>query len=620
MALYHVGIPDDTAGVDFRYPKEGLIDAGIYPLVADKATTVTLPAAAFKSSKTVTYPSPYNNYKTKNTYGYRAPIIRYGDKYSGQANYDHYAIYSETTPYTLASDQLIKTIKLTGVVRNSTDVQRQIDLYLCDQEGKNRVYLNPKNNLIGSKDSRLPYTSSPDHDWAIGPVDIPEATAKKLVGRIPCIYFACQGATYAVHIWNVSVSYGYVNTYKVTLGSATGGKITINKTTYARNETGTITVTPNTGYRLKTLLANGGTLTKNSNGTYTFKMGAPAKDTTITPTWEKVPYTINKIVTPNKAGILTVICNYKEVSTAGYKDVLQFLQEPASAEYRFEGFNIDGGNPLTQEEQTVINNQISTLKTQIRQAEADMASRERGSPEWIAARDAKWAAQTDLFKHKKTAYDMTETNTYTMPQKNITVTAGYLKHDMQWIDPELSIRQVESTIYATLGGFAVDNFYEEESEDENAMIIRYCLFKNDVHVADFVKDEHGVYQAQCLLTQQETDSQAEIVFYVGAMTTYTIKGAEVILRAKQTVRTVKYYTYVSDVNDDDIAALAKALEYVEDGSAAKTAIENEIKAKQAASEVTSECYVQWYNQGTQLFFDTEPYVYTADGWILCSTT
>ena len=85
-----------------------------------------------------------------------------------------------------------------------------------------------------------------------------------------------------------------VPAYAVNIPKSKGGTVTADKNAFALNASGesvTLTVTPNTGYKFKSLVINNGavSVTDNKDGTFTFVM--PTEDVTITAVFEQMPIT-----------------------------------------------------------------------------------------------------------------------------------------------------------------------------------------------------------------------------------------------------------------------------------------------------------------------------------------
>ena len=96
----------------------------------------------------------------------------------------------------------------------------------------------------------------------------------------------------------VEATFG-IKTYAVEIGSIANGSVTANPTNAAKDATVTLTVTPDTGYKLAddslTVTQKGGsetvTLTAGTTAnTYTFTM--PEADVTVAATFEAIPYAI----------------------------------------------------------------------------------------------------------------------------------------------------------------------------------------------------------------------------------------------------------------------------------------------------------------------------------------
>lgn len=147
---------------------------------------------------------------------------------------------------------------------------------------------------------------------------------------------------FTMPLGNASVTAEIVRVYAVTAADAEFGGIVLDKTTAKAGETVTVTVTPESGYRLKSLVYGDGTALEVDNGVATFVM--PAGDVTVTAVFEEVGVQYDITVTPveNEAGAITV------VQAAGEGEIVTVtVTENAGWVLQSITYTQDGGEPVT---------------------------------------------------------------------------------------------------------------------------------------------------------------------------------------------------------------------------------------------------------------------------------
>lgn len=147
---------------------------------------------------------------------------------------------------------------------------------------------------------------------------------------------------FTMPLGNVSVTAEIVRVYAVTAADAEFGGIALDKTTAKAGETVTVTVTPESGYRLKSLVYGDGTALEVNNGVATFVM--PAGDVTVTAVFEEVGVQYNITVTPveNEAGAVTV------VQAAGEGEIVTVtVTENTGWVLQSITYTPEGGEPVT---------------------------------------------------------------------------------------------------------------------------------------------------------------------------------------------------------------------------------------------------------------------------------
>ena len=111
-----------------------------------------------------------------------------------------------------------------------------------------------------------------------------------------------------------------------------GGTLTLDRNTATVGDTVTITATPATGYRLKTLSTSPSrTITNN-------KFTMPAQAVTVSAVFEKIEYTVSKGSNPNGGGTVTT-----NKANAYYGDTITVSQTPATG-YFFDGWETSPAN------------------------------------------------------------------------------------------------------------------------------------------------------------------------------------------------------------------------------------------------------------------------------------
>ena len=115
-------------------------------------------------------------------------------------------------------------------------------------------------------------------------------------------------------------------TVSKTASPGAGGTVTLNKTSAYYGDEITITATPATGYKVKSI-STSPSVTINNN-----KFSMPASNVAVTVTFEKINYSITKSSNPAAGGTVTTNKN-----TANYGDTVTVSQTPAAG-YYFDGW------------------------------------------------------------------------------------------------------------------------------------------------------------------------------------------------------------------------------------------------------------------------------------------
>ena len=269
-----------------------------------------------------------------------------------------------------------------------------------------------------------------------------------------------------------------------------GGKAT-GATSANRGQSITVTVTPDTGYKLASITANVGKLTKVNDNQYTYTMATPGANATITTTFALADYSISTNVSPASAGTVTT-----NVSKAHYNDEITATCATASGEYYLTGWIINSG-----------------LSAQA------------------------YTTNDHVYKFK-------------MPASNVNVTAVHLQHKIEWENAVINAVQDSENVTLTYSGTCTDNFSRPLKfyiyRDGNLM---YATKEGGVYVPDGTQTTPLEVAAPSLEEQSivvqvsSEDVDKEIRFSIVAHDDQGITsgGATVSLNVQYINRTVGYY-------------------------------------------------------------------------------
>ena len=150
------------------------------------------------------------------------------------------------------------------------------------------VAASPASAIVGTS---VTLTASPASGYRLDTLTVKDAS-----GVMVSTSGTGDTRTFTMPDANVTVKATFVPiTYSVNIGSSNHGTVTASKTSVAGGKSVTLTVKPDAGYRLDTLIvkdANGSTVsTSGSGNTKTFTM--PEKDVTVTATFVAINYTVS---------------------------------------------------------------------------------------------------------------------------------------------------------------------------------------------------------------------------------------------------------------------------------------------------------------------------------------
>ena len=207
--------------------------------------------------------------------------------------------------------------------------------------------------------------------------------------------------------------------YTVSVASATGGNVKADKTTAYYGDTITLTVSLNTGYKLKSITATGVTIANN-----TFTM--PAQNVTVTPVFEKVPYTISLNVGSNgKMTANKTTANYGDTITltvtanSGYKATVTSSQVTISN----NTFTMPAQNVTVSATFSAINYTITVKSV----TGGTIRSNETSATINTTVTLSNTANAGYLFSSYKVNGTSQTANTFKMPASNVTIDGVFVK-------------------------------------------------------------------------------------------------------------------------------------------------------------------------------------------------
>lgn len=209
---------------------------------------------------------------------------------------------------------------------NSPDYNRTIELYLCDSEGNNRVWLFTV--ALGPNGSNT----------TIKNANISGATG--LVGK--ALYLIATGDASVVELrrqTTITLDTAYYQ-FHIAKNATTNGSFTVDKEYAIPGETVTITASPNSGYKANTPTGSPA-VTMSSAGTNKWSFTMPASDVTITQGFSKINYTLSRVASPNTGGTVTLSKN-----TAQIGDEITITATPATG-YRVKSISTNPSRTIT---------------------------------------------------------------------------------------------------------------------------------------------------------------------------------------------------------------------------------------------------------------------------------
>ena len=324
----------------------------------------------------------------------------------------------------IAIDEIVTGVSFTGTIDNS-GVATTVSIYLCDPTGGKGCLLITKTLKAPVVDAQVTSgnnyggTSLYDHHgydyFNASLMNRNDLNLTTFSGSVLClgrVSTANEGKD--VHVGEdvtVTVSLGY-KTGNITIVEKPGITVTPAKTSAPRNEAVALTVALDKGASFNGFTVTStdtgavisGTITKNTNTSYTFKMPAPAQNVTITPNVEKLEFEVSGKTNHTNVGSVSIKnAELKETSVAIAGDKVYIsttIDIVNDSEYLFTNWNITD------------------------------------SPE----------IGTD-----------TKGTYFIMPATDTVVEAVYLKHKIEWKVQNTTFEDDETSIMFTNNGYAEDN-------------------------------------------------------------------------------------------------------------------------------------------------------------------
>lgn len=215
----------------------------------------------------------------------------------------------------------------------------------------------------------------------------------------------------------------------IKVNSATGGTATASKSIALPGEQITLTVTPSTGYQLKswTVVSGGITVTNN-------KFTAGSTNIEITPVWEKIDYTITATASPAEGGTVTA------PGTGQYGDTISFSQSPNTG-YQLRDWTTSGNVTLGSGSFTMPagNVRLQANYTKIPYTITQVVEPAGGgvitAPATAGIRDEVEVSQTPstgyTFSHWELSSGVVKDGKFTMPAAGVTLKAVYIRNAYQ---------------------------------------------------------------------------------------------------------------------------------------------------------------------------------------------
>ena len=313
----------------------------------------------------------------------------------------------------------LNDIKQGGAYWRNTrlNATQSINVYLCDSQGNNRVYL-----------FRVEIAAN---STALTPKTATISAASGLTGK--ALYIVAQGDTdYITLINSTTVTVGtQYNNYSIAATIGYGGGASFSHTEAAPGTTVTITMTPSSGYTANTPVCSGVTFTSAGTNKWTFSM--PSHDVSISLSFSKITYSLTTSVSPSGGGTLT-LSRY----TAQLGDTVSITASPATG-YRLVSVSTSPSLTINNGAITMPASNVTVYASfeKITYSISKSASPAAGGTVTVSRNTATYGDTVTVSQTPATGYyfngwstapaNLISGNAFTMPAQNVSVVANYLK-------------------------------------------------------------------------------------------------------------------------------------------------------------------------------------------------
>lgn len=325
----------------------------------------------------------------------------------------------------------LNDIKQGGAYWRNTrlNATQSINVYLCDSQGNNKVYLF--------------HVEIAANSTALTPKTANISTATALMGK--ALYIVAEGDTDYITLINsttVTVNTVYSN-YSIAATIGYGGGASFSHTEASPGTTVTITMSPSAGYSSNTPVSSGITFTSAGANKWTFTM--PARDVSISLTFSKISYNLYTSVSPSGGGSLTLSRN-----TATIGDEVTITASPSTG-YRLVSVSTSPQLTITNGKITMPAGNVTVYASfeKISYSIGKAASPAAGGTVTVKKNganvtsayygDSIAVAQTPAEGYYFSGWstspaNMISNNGFTMPAQNVSITANYLKRSTATVD------------------------------------------------------------------------------------------------------------------------------------------------------------------------------------------
>lgn len=303
--------------------------------------------------------------------------------------------------------------------KNNGGYARSINVYLCDSEGNNRVFLFTVSlNPNGS-------------NTTIRQANISGATG--LMGK--ALYLVATGDTEVVQLrrYTTITINTSVGTHDISGLGATGGSFSLSKTSAVAGETITYTASPDTGWKANAPTTSPAlTMTAAGANKWTFVM--PNSDVVITPSFSKINYTVSKTTTPSGGGTASL-----SKTTANYQDQITVTPSPATG-WRVKSITTSPSVTVSNNKFSMPASNITVTVTfeKIPYSISKSSSPAAGGTVTTDKTTANYGDEVTISQTTNSGYYFNGWTTspavtiangkFTMPNSNISIVANYLKY------------------------------------------------------------------------------------------------------------------------------------------------------------------------------------------------